>query len=90
MLLVLTHFDKCSRQLYGLVQCYDLFYFRSEFNWLREVKLSLEEFEDLIDESKIWLDRVMELNGGKLHLHDGYTDQENSLPLCPIQRYDGE
>jgi len=53
MLLVLINYEKCSRQLYGLVQCHDLFFFRSEFNRLREVELSLEELQDLIDESKI-------------------------------------
>lgn len=26
----------------------------------------------------------------KENLHDGNTDQEHSLPFCPVQWYDGE
>lgn len=89
-----------------IYQCIAIIYlhllrFFPELQRFRQIDLSLEELEDLVDEStfarvshakRVALQSEREMyweEGGKC-LHYRHTDPEDRLPFVPIQRNDGE
>lgn len=58
------------------------------FYRLWKIELSLEELQDLVDESdRVWLARDSTILRGDFGSHDGYAYQHHGLPLGHVQRY---
>ena len=90
----------CSTHLTGLSQPLRLFYNTENLLFLLSLEgdihaglhkeLSLDSFEHLVKKTNKTVNKWLETSKGAQDLHNGCADEDDCLPLEPVQRQNGE